>query len=353
MIICLSSAHRPRYKQDVLRSLILPIGATLQFRYDYSLVSVDVQAMIEHRSVVGQEVIIAYANQSNNTVDKKVDIELVPTRRAKVISAARTGTTLSIVFLFDTFIYASDLKTFNSEIRGLSKDVLPLWDGVKIQGMFCGQIISLPSMIIDGADLSIWEKIVTQLADYPDFRMEETFFTVLGLFKEKEIINTSTNLKHISWNDQIPAKSNRTLLIYHFHPTKSPTNTFLTIKSGELIKIDSPLKIKLDSRYDLKRINLKIGTPNSASSTWISLSVEGTGLTDLFETDVAIKISGDWLSRMILTIVIAFGLTGSQIIPLMSRIDIDVHNKIMTSLLIFMFSMVVGIATAWRIPRDS
>ena len=46
MLLCLSSAAMPRYKQDILRALAMPAGARLQFRYNLRWVA---QAL--HRTV--------------------------------------------------------------------------------------------------------------------------------------------------------------------------------------------------------------------------------------------------------------------------------------------------------------
>ena len=66
MYICLSSGIRPRYRDDVLRTLAMPAGTRLQLRYDQNWVAPEVLQAVSHGTILDVPVLIAYVDQSSN-----------------------------------------------------------------------------------------------------------------------------------------------------------------------------------------------------------------------------------------------------------------------------------------------
>ena len=352
MLICLSSGTRTRYIQDVLRAITLPIAAHLQFRYDRQWVSTGVLNMIEQRKLAGQEVIIAYADQSIPPQGGAGSIELVPVRRGTVVSAVAPGRTVSLIFSLGKVVCASNLAAFNNEAANLTGNALPRWSSGKPQGCYCTQLNNQPSTVIDIENLGQWEEVVTQLSPHRDFDPEETFFTILGLLKEDELKAMGATLKHMPWSGELPANAFREVVLYHYHPSKSPIDLKITANVGPEIMLESPMRVRLDSRYDLKRIRVKSGDPAFGTrESWITLTTEGATISQPLDLDLSLKIRGNWLKRLGVAAIIAIGLAAAQVIPLASRADLGVVGKAFTALGVLAASFVVGLAAVWGIRR--
>ena len=355
MLICLSSGDRPRYRQDVLRAIALPTASQLQFRYDRRWVSDRVLQMIEAGTIVGQNVLIVYADQSRPADGSTPSgpIELLPVRLAKIVSAALPGQTVSLIFLLGSVTYASDLGAFNNDVSNLTGHSLPRWADDKPAGLYFTEMPSRPTTFVEIDDLGHWEELVTQIASRRDFDGEETFFTVIGLTTEDEWNGMGASLRHLPWPKELPADAYRELILYHYHPSKSPTDLVISVSVGPELRLESRAKSRLDSRYDVKRFRVRSGDPALGSQgSWINLTAEGAAVPGPFELEIRIQVSGNWLKRLGITAAIAAGLTGAQIIPLVTRGDLNTVEQVASGLLVFLVSMVAGGAVAWGIRRS-
>jgi hypothetical protein len=355
MLICLSSGDRPLYRQDILRALALPIESTLQFRYDRRWVSDGVLSKIQDHSIVGQEVLIAYADQSRS-VDKSTPtgaIELVPVRLARVIFAAAPGGTVSLIFSVSKVAYSSNLDAFNNEVSNLTGRSLPRWLEGSPKGSYCTELSNRPTNLTEIKDLSQWEEVINQLAVRKDFEHEETFFTVVGLLTEDELHTMGAELQHMLWPQELPANVLRDLVIYHYHPTKAPASLGISISVGPELRLQSPAKVQLDSRYDLKKFQVQSEDPLSRTQeSWVSLVTEDLATTERFELEIGVRVRGNRLKRLGIASVIAIGLTGAQIVPLVTRGDLTAAVKLVSALIILALSFVVGLAAVWGIRRS-
>jgi hypothetical protein len=124
----------------------MPIGTELQFRYDLRWLSASVVQRIQQGTLANEEVIIAYADQSTPPAEDAGAIELIPIRRARVVSAVTPGKTVSLVFTLGKVVYASDLAAFNSEVANLSGNALPRWVNRQAQGVYCTQLNTPPPL---------------------------------------------------------------------------------------------------------------------------------------------------------------------------------------------------------------
>lgn len=354
MLICLSSGDRPRYRQDILRALALPIESDLQFRYDKRWVTDGVLQMIQDHTIVGQEILIAYADQSRPS-DGSITtgaIKLVPIRLATVVFAAAPGRTVSLIFSLGKVTYASDLDAFNNEVANLTGRNLPRWVNGNPHGFYCTELNSRPSNFVEIQDLGHWEDVVNQISAHRDFECEETFFTVIGLLTEDELKAMGAELHHLPWIRELPANVCRELVIYHYHPTKSPANLEISISAGPELKLQSLDKSRLDSRYDLKKFQVQSEDPLfRIQGSWISLIARDPMVDQRFELEMSICVRGARWKRLGIAAVIALGLTGAQIIPLVTRGDLTPAIKVVSALTILVLSFVVGLAAVWGIRR--
>lgn len=355
MIICLSSGSSPRYRQDVIRALALPIGSNLQFRYEKRWVSDGLLKKIQDRSIVGQEVLIAYADQSmpDDGGTPKGDIQLVPVRLAQVTYAAVLGRTTLLIFSVGKFVFASDLNAFNDEAMNLTGKSLPKWVEGKPQGKYCTELNNRPTNFVEIQGLGQWEEVVAQLATRKDFKQEGAFITVLGLMTESEIQEMGAELKHKSWVKELQANKNIELVIYHYHPTTSPTDFKIIVDTGPELKSQSSPTCTLDSRYDLKKFHLKSEDPSFGSQgSWINIILEGREKENRLELETSVKVKGNQLRRLGIAAIIAVFLTGAQIVPLLTRTDLGADSKGISALIMLILSFIVGITAVWGIRRN-
>lgn len=355
MIICLSSGSSPRYKQDVIRALALPIGSNLQFRYEKRWVSDGLLSKIQDNSIVGQEVLIAYADQSipDDGSIPTGDIQLVPVRLAQVTYAAALGRTTLLIFSLHKFVYASNVNAFNDEVMNLTGNSLPKWVEGKPEGKYCIELNNRPTNFIEIPGLGQWEEVVTQLANRKDFKQDGAFITVLGLMTEDEILKMGAELKHKPWIKELGANKNMELVIYHYYPTTSPVISQVIVNTGEELRLHSSPACTLDSRYDLKKFHLESGDPPSGhQGSWINIVLEGQDKTNRLEMEINLKIKGNQLKRFGIASAIAVFLTGAQIVPLLTRVDLTDVNKIISGVIIFLVSLGVGITVVWGIRRS-
>ena len=160
MFVCLSSGYRPRYLRDIARSLALPAGTWLAFRYDRRWIDPDLQRRLdapkERRQLKGVEVMIAYIDQSDNSEE----IEIVPCRYAILVDVASLGQTASLQLEVREFAHAADLAKFNAELRARAV-LLPRRTGGGIEGAYWFEIDALPA-VERTTNESTWEEIVAQ-----------------------------------------------------------------------------------------------------------------------------------------------------------------------------------------------
>src|SRR5262249_3598610 len=93
LCLCLSSADTEQYRRDVLRSLAMPPGAILQFRYSSKYV--DEEILSRTGSPVAKvPVLIAYVDSDRS--QRYPNPQIVPTRFAQLVSTRRFGTRVAL-----------------------------------------------------------------------------------------------------------------------------------------------------------------------------------------------------------------------------------------------------------------
>ena len=355
MLMCLSSGSRPRYKQDVIRALAMPISSELQFRYDTELVSDSVLRMIEDGTIIGEDVLIAYADQTipNGDVAPTGPFEMVPVRLAKLASASLPGRTVSLIFSLEDVVYASNLQAFNNDVDNLTGGSLPRWVSGMREGLLCTQLTNRPTTFVQADDLRQWEEVVTQLADRKDFSDEETFITVLGLLSKRDVQAMSATLRHLPWPKELTADDHRDLTIYHYHPSRAPSTLAVSVDIGPQLGLESNRVSTLDSRYDIRRFRIRSGDPPlGTQASWVRLTVEAPKAGGPLDFEMKIRVKGNWLTRLGIATMIALGISGAQMVPLATRVDLSAAEQWATGVGVFAVSLVAGIAAAWGIRRS-
>ena len=115
MWFCLSSGARSRYLDDIIRSLALPAGAELVFRYDKKHLSADALNFVRSTSVTSHELVIAYVDRASQAYPPFI----IPCRRAQIEEVSDHGPIITINLKLGEFAYASDIEDFQSQLKVL------------------------------------------------------------------------------------------------------------------------------------------------------------------------------------------------------------------------------------------
>ena len=99
MIVFLSSSARPRYADDIIRMLALPIGAQMQFRYNANWLAADVRDQVPGSRLAGEYALVCYVAAETAAVP----FEMVPVRFARIIRAEQVGTSYILTLAADRF----------------------------------------------------------------------------------------------------------------------------------------------------------------------------------------------------------------------------------------------------------
>lgn len=255
MFVLLSSAASPRYRHDILRCISAPIGAKIQFRYAQR--HFDENALESLRSSaqsneISEDAVVCFADSA--VADGSLPI--IPVRRAVIEGVAFHGSSVSVQLRVEDFAFhEGDLS---AAIAQMSGQVSPSKKDNKVVGKFAfaaGDIGKADGLNF-GSDLAIWEKLVERLQKCGSFENEAFFWVVLGL--RDAAAARVLDEKCDRWNDKLESSSNSTLCIYHFRPQRDgEPNGELAFNTVGPIEAGSPSRLSIDSRYDLKRWNIR------------------------------------------------------------------------------------------------
>ncbi len=256
MLLCLSSGFTPRYRQDILRAISMPVGTILRFRYDLELVNDSLKKKIREDGLKDEEVCIAYLDR---TTDVKKDPEIVPCRAAKIRASSTLGGFCILDLEINEFLVTRNISSFNNTIANPVHN-LPKRRGDNLTGEFCLPLTHDPSSLIKTEDLADWQSLVTELRKHKDFESERFFYFVRGVFES--IQNKPVKLSQDAYS--ISSDRDYEINILQFSPGE--TNEVLSVKDSAHLILDANRNsiefltnetLHVDSGYDEKRCDLE------------------------------------------------------------------------------------------------
>lgn len=255
MLLCLSSGARPRYLDDIVRALAMPSGTRLQFRYLEYWLDERVLTKINNKTILGEQVIIAYIDQSQSGIVPKI----TPCRLAVIRKVVPVGTMLTITLEVTKFAFPEDIASYQEKIREIDDGILPNWveenGTLKLRGKWFLEVPDHFCDFFETKDLVSWEQIVKALVSSDDFQKNnvDLFFHVLGIFAIDEP-DTPVPLDNQRYYPIHPKKEYE-VRIYHYHPKEAPKEKSLRLSASEesTTFLSNPL-VTIDSTYDLKSV---------------------------------------------------------------------------------------------------
>ena len=346
MFVCLSSGASPRYRQDILRALAMPHGASLQFRYQSKWIAPSVLEKIKNAKVGNSPALIAYIDQ---TVPGQTP-ELIPCRFATISEASVHGTTVSLVLNLKEIALASNLQAFNAEMQTQCSGTLPSWQSGSLVGHYWLEVLPGPTTLTASENISDWEAVVTQLGAHKEFSNEGGFYAVLGMSRLES--DKTAQLKKGRY--ELASGTEYELRIYHYSPGSGPLNTRLTLATSSpwLVFTTNPL-LMLDSRYDLKRLRIKTGKPSSKEPAILSVlrSESGTETPELqFDLPVAVRSNFWW--TLVYGVVLGLLLAAPQIVAALYNPLLPKKNVWLISATSGAVGLVTGIFAAFGLKKN-
>lgn len=319
MLILLSSAHSPRYREDILRCLAAPIGSIVQFRYDKRWIANELVDRVERGELaLPSSGIVCYVD-----LQGAGPLTMIPVRSVRVERINVHGRTVSIGLRMKEFNYAEPV-VFTKELFDLSGNVSPQKINDEVEGKYLFEVDSLPVSLKTGQTVGDWEEVVVLLRDQAAFADEPFFWTVVGAHLEGSKMDSNV---FSEW-PQKPISDPFDLLVYHYQPKPGPRiDSKLTISTGSSLERSGPSEIDIDSRYDLKRWRLYPEPSGySARETWIRIRT-----ADRWNLDLSVTVKGPFGRTLAKAVVAGALIAVPSIITILTQKDVSETMRMVIS----------------------
>jgi hypothetical protein len=348
MQICLSSGYRPRYLRDIARALALPPATWLAFRYERRLIAETLLRQLateeSRRKLVGESVLIAYIDQHED----RAELEIVPCRYATLVSVAAVGQTASLELEVNDFAYSADLLTFNAQLKAAAGELLPRRVDEAVVGAYWFTVANTPAVERSAGD-ALWEQIVAQLAPRPDFVNERFFYSVRGITEigSENVIAAKANVF------KLRPDRDYELRLYHYYPGEENLQAEVRASAtGAPVEFTVTPELLLDSRYDLKRVPFRTGSPSAAARGVLSLRRRKLGEKRWeWDLDLGVRVGAAVVRQILVGLAVGAALAITPIIAAFSDSSLSGHAQSVILISALASSFVAGQAAAFGIPR--
>ena len=347
MFVCLSAGRSPRYREDILRALAMPMGCSLQFRYDQKWVAQIIRDRLPAGIAKGQKVLIAYIDQE----DKSKIPEIVPCRFATLGEVVPHGSTVSLELIVGQYAYAADLGTFDREMSSASANTLPRYqsDG-SIKGAYWLELDRDLTTVSSTLSLADWERIVSQLAPHHQFEGEKCFYAVTGPHElgKKESVEIKEGIYALRSDKEYEIQ------VYHFHPNKTPSGVTLSIRvPTSLATIVSGASLVVDSRYDLKRTRFTTARLANAERGNITVTRTEASTTEArsVDFDMLIEVAGTLWATLLQGAIAGMLLAAPQVVAALQNPNIPTPNRQTIMIAAGVFGLLTGVFAAFALKK--
>lgn len=263
VLVFLSSAppNRPRYADDIVRVLALPIGGQMQFRYARNWIAASVVGRIPGEQLADERILICFLAGDG----KSRKFEIVPIRFARLIRAELVGTSCVFVFEAGPFVSELDDADVRAAVDSATRSKLPGLSSASA-ALFAFECGLQAPYFERTPNLQAFESAVSRVSAHPPFSAPDTiFFTLFRL----------SLLRRFSWfgtwpKPRLPSRLNMGSYIlpsgrryecevYCLRPNDppagaAPSKSELSAEAeDDELTFVSATQRDLDSKYDVKR----------------------------------------------------------------------------------------------------
>ncbi|MGC5779959.1 hypothetical protein [Methylobacterium sp. NFXW15] len=265
MYVCLSSASRVRYLEDVARSVSMPPGAIIRFRYATKIVDPKVLAAASTGKLHGQRTLICFLDASKMELFPSI----VPTRFASIEKVEVVGGFMTLDLKLSDFPDIDENVDVQDRFGGLDREIpvpsgqsASKWERVRY---FFGQIED-PKFQSSNSDHA-WQRIVTKLAGSDGFKDAKygRFFRVYGL--SQDAAGHQDYRTAMSLSAGVPYY----IQVSYFSPAAVENIDVLSISaSSDAIKVISQSAMTLDSDYDKQTFIVQGTGPEVQTASYLN-----------------------------------------------------------------------------------
>lgn len=275
MYVCLSSASRVRYLEDVARSVSMPLGAIIRFRYATKIVDPTVLAAASAGKLDGQTKLICFLDVSKMELFPSI----VPTRFARIEKVEVVGWFITLDLRLSNFPDVEQDEDVHDKFGGLDRKIpvpsgqsASKWERVRY---FFGKIDDpkIPSSNSDHA----WQSIVTKLGGSDGFKEAKysRFFRVYGVSHDAAGHQDYQTDMFLSTGIQYYVN------VSYFSPSQVDSIDILSVSAGsDAINIISQNAMTLDSDYDKQTFIVQCTGPDVQTPAYLSFTHEPSPSTD-------------------------------------------------------------------------
>jgi len=300
----------PQYRLDILRSLALPRGTSLHFRYGEAILPDGLRTLLDKNAIVGAQVLLAYVDCSFAARRPDGSCPITPCRHASLVSSKKIGTRYFLELRLEEFAPCSDLEGFQISVSGNR----PHWVGSEAGapempvGHWCLESGVGEQACSKSAEVDAWEGIVALLKQAEAFRDEQLFFTVEGMSARK----STGRIQPKDSEYRLESESDYELRVYHFHPrgdriamAKGTALISVEVSEPYLEPVTSPA-MPIDSPYDLKtfRFRTRSATKRQYGSIVVRIVDRSTGkpVESQPELYIPVRLAPSFLRPLFLTL---------------------------------------------------
>lgn len=244
MDICLTSASRTGYSDDLCRVLAAPDGFEVQFRYDKKWIA---STALNDKSP--REALICFIDQTGGGTPT-----LLPLRHATITRVRISKFNLVISLRLGSFAPVENVSAFNSELRKKHNNVPDFKNG-NIAGDYWFTVDQLSVGEENG--YAGWESVVSGYYSLPNPDKDTPLYFMDGIRNLTTgcWVNPTSKLGILNYT--LDSQNDYELIINHYHPsTDFPDISIGVSCSSDFFWITSPEKA-LDTRYDEKRFKFR------------------------------------------------------------------------------------------------
>jgi hypothetical protein len=352
-ILCLSSGLMPQYKLDILRVMALPVGATIQFRYGKQLIHSDLHQPFDRNKCRGRQLLIGHVDGNAKRLLSDGSCPVTLCRYGTLEKSERSGSYFILQISLGPIVLSHDWQRTQTEIESIRPRKRDATTGGNeehhpgLSGLWCFEttLTTMPERSLDS--IGIWEAVVRQLWQSPDFEKLTFFYAFESLYAGP----VSSPARQMMSNGQFELRADKEyeLRLLHWHPeadsraaVSSGTKMIVTVQSPQIRSITSP-RLPIDSPYDVKAYRVRTGASTKEEFSSFVVKIEGDDgkpVNDQPEIFLPVRIQPSYLRVVFLITFLAILLSLQQLVPLLIKDEFDWATALATFTLAFLAASV-------------
>ncbi|GIV04169.1 MAG: hypothetical protein KatS3mg015_2999 [Fimbriimonadales bacterium] len=319
-VLMLSSGQRPRYRDDIIKALALPMGGRLQFRYRKEHVPTDAFQILAENKLRGAEALVAYLDASN----QQAEPEIVPCRFAKILETEVVGEFCVIRFEVSEFASVTPAVDVRAQVSQVlpPRTTLPEWSNGQLEGHFLLICENRPNDCKGTREPQAWQALVAKLGGRQDFRSCPFFYYLRGVTEEggRELVIEEG--KYVLG----PGRMHRAEVV-HYTPDPKAGGVLGALD----VRVEGPgvqgvtrQTFRIDSPYDVKQVHFRTVGENQKQYGLLIFrrvlpSEDSNRQSEHHDFELVLEVKGLWARQLVVGVLIALFLAAPRLADLVGQ----------------------------------